>query len=74
MKRLICIFLCICLALAAGGCAQDPVVQDPTEATGSTVVTAPPTTDPPQPEIIVPPIAAIAMPTVSETVPADDGL
>ena len=74
MKRLICIFLCTCLALAAGGCAQDPVVQDPTEATGSTVVTAPPTTDPPQPEIIVPPIAAIAMPTVSETVPADDGM
>lgn len=69
MKRLICIILCLCLATAAGGCAQEPVVPETTAFTPTEEVTVPPPVDPYIPE----PIHGIALPTLSETTQAEDG-
>lgn len=73
MKRPFSIILCLCLALAAGGCAQDPEVPETTGNLPTTNVIITPPTEPAPPEIIQQPMHAIAMPTVTESTLAEDG-
>ena len=73
MKRLICIILCICLAMAAGGCAQEPTVPETTAGVPTSNVVTDPPTEPSIPAFVRPPMQAIILPTVTETVSAEDG-
>lgn len=73
MKRLTCIFLCLCLALAAGGCAGEPEIPETTAAVPTTDVVIPPPEDPYVPTSVQQPMHAIVLPTVTETKLAEDG-
>lgn len=73
MKRLICILLCLCLAMAAGGCTQEPVIPETTTNAPTTNVIILPPDDPCIPETVQQPMHAIVLPTVTETTLAEDG-
>lgn len=73
MKRLICILLCFCLAMAAGGCAQTPEAQEPTVPPTDTNEATAPTDATTAQEFVRPPMYAISLPTVTQTTMAEDG-
>lgn len=72
MKRLFCLLLCLAMALC--GCAGDPEPTSPapTAPTAAEPAVSEPT-EPSKPVFVRPPMNAVSMPTVSESILADDG-
>lgn len=73
MKKLIAGRLCICLALSVMGCIAEPENQSSTPAQISTKPSSSAPIKPTQPPLTDMPMNAIAMPTMSKAVQAEDG-
>lgn len=74
MKKLLALLLCICIAMAAAGCAAQQAPDDtapPTYEGPNVVIDSP--TEPYHPEDLSQPMHAIFLPKVREAVLADDG-